>query len=137
MSAKTRREADLRQIAWFIGYHIDPTDWYSDYENIKHFDYTVLRDDEFGDIEAYMLWTDTGAFIRGLRSGVRSASRGRGLAVKLYRRIGALAKRRGKTYKTYCSLANIPSLNAHFKAGMKIEKVVPYEGGFTAVHLTT
>ena len=134
---KAQREKDLRTIAWMVGHHIDSEDWYASYENIKTFDYSLTRDSEFGDIEAYILWTDTGEFIRGLRSGVRIASRGRGLAVTLYRRLGRLAKRRGKTYKTYCALSNIPSLNAHFKAGMKIEKVVPYEGNFTAIHLTT
>ena len=136
MSAK-KREADLKTIAWMIGYHIDPNDWYSDYENIKTYQYMVTRDDEFGDIQAYVLWTDTGAFIRGLRSGTIIAARGRGLASGLYRRLGRLARRRGKLYKTYCSLDNVPSLNAHFKGGMKIEKVVPYVGGFISVHLTT
>jgi GNAT superfamily N-acetyltransferase len=120
-----------------IQHHIGSGDWYSDYENIKTFDYTVTRDDEFHDIESYILWTDTGPFIRGLRSGTRVASRGRGLGVALYRRLGRLARRRGKTYKTYSALNNLPSLNAHFKAGMVIERIVPYEGGFTAVHLTT
>ena len=133
---KTQREKDLRAIAWMIEHHISETDWYSDYENIKTFDYTLTRDDEFGDIEAYILWTDTGDFIRGLRSGVRVASRGRGLGVALYKRMARLAKRRSKTYKTYCALTNIVSLNAHMKAGMKIEKVVHYEG-LTAIHLTT
>ena len=133
---KAQREKDLRIIAWYIGHHIDAADWYSDYENIKTFDYTLTRDSEFDDIEAYILWTDTGEFIRGLRSGVRVASRGRGLGVKMYRRMAALARRRGKKYKTYCALTNLPSLNAHMKSGMKIEKVVEYEG-LTAIHLTT
>ena len=131
-----QREKDLRAIAWMIEYHIDSGDWYSDYDNIKHLDYYVVRDAEFGDILAYILWTDAGDCIRGLRSGVRRANRGQGLAVRLYKRLKAYAKRQGKPYKTYCALTNIPSLNAHFKAGMKIEKIREHSD-FTEVHLTT
>jgi len=133
-----QRKADLKQIAWLISFHIDQQDWFSAYENIKTYEYLVIRDEEFpADIAAYILYTDAGTHFTGLRSGVRAASRGRGYGVKLYKKLAAKARRQGKTYRTYSASTNIPSLNAHLKAGMKIERITLMEGDFISVHLTT
>ena len=111
-------------------------DWSAKAENLKDLEYIAYYDIETKELTAFVLFQEYPDYVRGLRSGVLRRMRGQGLGKRLYKRMGRLAKMRGKSYKTYTSSDALPSLNAHIKAGMFIEKIEEHNDKIF-VHLTT
>ena len=131
-------DKEAKRVAWMCSWYFDDDDWSANPETIKKYDLLAELDTETGEIISFVLVEENETYLRGKRSGVLRRCRGKGLGVKMFKRMSQLAKKRGKEYKTYSSLTNVRSLNAHFAAGMTIEKVdPPDESGFISVHLTT
>ena len=134
----TKRENDLKEIAYLIRWHFGSEDPYASYDEISEgYDYLASYDLETEVLVGYVLYTEHAEHLQGLRSGVRRSHRGCGYGTKLYRRMSSLAKRRSKVYRTYTAASNIPSLNSHLKIGMKIERIWQDVDGQTFVSLTT
>jgi GNAT superfamily N-acetyltransferase len=114
-------------------WHFGPEDWGADIDNLLPLELVCDRTPE-GRVAAYVAFKEEADCIRGMRSGVLKDYRRQGLARRLYVRMRALARRRGKAYRTYCSAHNYSSLNAHLKAGMLITKTW-YENGYAFVDL--
>ncbi len=117
----SKREKDLRRIAYLIFWHFGEDDEYANYDAIKDYDYIV--EERYGDIVAYLVYWDYDSAIEGIRSGTVRDWRRFGLAQKLYERMLATAKGKHKPYWTYTSWDNLASLNAHLRAGMDVERI--------------
>jgi len=126
-------EADVERITWMCSWHFGGEDWGVESANIRPLEVLAERNDK-GTIVAFVAFKDDGSSLIGRRSGVLRAYRGKGLATKMYRHMTTLARRRGLTYRTYCSAHNLPSLNSHLLAGMRIRKTW-YDDGNAFVDL--
>ena len=109
---------DREYVSWCIAWHFASDDEYVNWHKDKSI--KLLTEKISGKIAGYIIYRDEGTHIEGLRSGVIRTYRGKGISKKLYKRISALAKRRGKQYQTYCHIKNYASLNSHIKSGMKL-----------------
>lgn len=115
-------DGDSTRIAWLVAHHFGEADHYANETAVEACEALVERDEE-GVIIAYLLYEDDGKALHGQRSGVQSAWRGKGLGMKLYKRMVKMAKRRGRTYQTYTGLNNVTSVNAHVRAGMRVTRI--------------
>lgn len=115
------KQSDHEELAYLISHHFSKSDHYATVEGMALAETLVIRDG--GQIVAYLMYEEESTAFVGVRSGVRRSHRGQGLGLKLYRTMVRKAKRAGKTYKTYCSLSNVTSLNAHVRAGMRVERI--------------
>jgi GNAT superfamily N-acetyltransferase len=121
---------DLARLEYLVTHHFGKDDYYADPKNIAETKGLVIRDED-GVIIAYLLYEEDGVGFHGVRSGVVSTERGKGLGVKIYKRMVAKAKKAGVVYDTYCSRDNVASLNSHVKAGMRVTRISDF------VHLST
>lgn len=110
-------------------------DSYSDSAFLQSFlddggEYVVKKDGS--DVLGYYLFKESHDKIEGVRLGVAKAARGRGLGLRLVRRVMRAAKARGKVFETYTSTDNTTSFNLHVAAGARLKRV---EGGW--LYITT
>ena len=73
-----------------------------------------------GKIVAFMIYQVIGDHMDCVRRGVTRSAQRQGLGVKLTKKALRLANKLGKTYKTYCSVENMPSLNSNIKCGLRV-----------------
>lgn len=124
VKAKPNWEADCEAIAELIKHHFGESDHYARVENVKECSgHIVLRGAETGAIEGYLIYEDDGRILHGVRSGLIRSERGKGLSLKLYKKMIAFAKRSKKPYQTYTSKDNLHSINSHVRAGMRIVRI--------------
>lgn len=117
----TRKE--LKRVSWLIWHHFGEDDPWVSQKVLRNLELMAERDPETGEIVAYVVFEQTEEGLMGRRSGVLRRMRRKGLGIKLYRRMRALARRRGTAYKTYVTSENVASLNAHLRAGMLVEEI--------------
>jgi predicted GNAT family acetyltransferase len=122
MSEELRAD-DIDQIIYLIQWHFGETDHYAQRAAVEECTGYLVERDEDGKVLAYLIYEDDGRALHGQRSGVMSTERGKGLGLKLYKRMVKLAKKKGRAYQTYTSLNNVTSVNAHVRAGMRVTRI--------------
>ena len=116
-------EKDWPWIATLIGHHFGEEDRYSEVETLQCYCKAIVEYNDEGGIIGYVVYEEDDSGFHGMRSGVHSQHRGKGLGVKMYKRMVQMAKKAGKPYMTYCHYKNMASLNAHVRAGMRVTRI--------------
>lgn len=96
-------------------------DYYSSIENIKGFPYIIVKMD--GKMVGYIIYHEFEGHIESLRRALTKKARGKGLGIRLTKKLIAIANKKGKSIYTYVSKTNLPSLNSNLKCGYRIEDI--------------
>lgn len=115
---------DIKDVAGINMECFGRDDSYSDYRVLLELDNTpgngILVHKEKGTIAGYLVYSNTTEGLTTVRMGTTYYYRGKGIAKKLIRKILKQAKEQKVAFKTYISLDNISSINAHIGVGLKI-----------------
>jgi len=96
-------------------------DYYSSIENIKGYPYLTVKLD--GELVGYIIYNEYEGHLESLRRALTAKARGKGLGIKLTKKLITIANKKGKSVYTYVSKTNLPSLNSNLKCGYRIEDI--------------
>lgn len=115
---------DIKDVAGINMECFGKEDEYSDYRLLLEVDNTpgsgILVHKDKGLVTGYLVYAKTPEGLTTLRVGTTYICRGKGIAKKLIRKILKQAKDQKVGFKTYISIDNISSINAHIGVGLKI-----------------
>ena len=74
-----------------------------------------------GEIVGYILYAEYPTHMESLRRALTRKARGKGLGMKLTKKLIAVANRKKKDIFTYVSKSNLPSLNSNLRCGYLID----------------
>lgn len=95
-------------------------DYYSDEKNLKKSGYEFIVEKEGNKIIGFIIFHELDGHIESLRRAVTKKYRGKGVGLKLAKRLIRIANKRKKDIYTYVSKTNLPSLNSNIKCGYRI-----------------
>lgn len=130
MSSQTRsskrRLSKLEKIALINKECFTSDDFYSSVDNLQNLvkngaKILVVKD---GDLFAgYIIYNEFENHLESLRRALTKAARGKGLGVKLARKLISIANSKEKDIYTYVAKTNLPSLNSNIKCGYRVENI--------------
>lgn len=101
-------------------------DTYSDYNYVKALlngNVRLLTISHKGEVVGYMLYSIHATHLESLRRGLTKKARGKGLGMKITRKLIAVANKMEKDIFTYVAKSNMPSLNSNVRCGYTIEQI--------------
>jgi RimJ/RimL family protein N-acetyltransferase len=130
MSSQTRSSKNinstLEKIALINKECFTSDDYYSNIDNLTSLvmqgaKILVVRDK--GKFAGYIIYTEFENHLESLRRALTKSARGKGLGVRLARKLIKIADEQGKDIYTYVAKTNLPSLNSNIKCGYRVENI--------------